>query len=203
MSRRWHMERLKDHYYREAKRLGFRSRAAFKLIEIIKRYKVIKEGDVVLDLGAYPGGWLQVASKAVGSKGLVVGVDLKPIEKLNLPNVITLVSDVCDQALYEKLLNVLPREIDVLLSDLSPSLSGVWSTDIAKHMSLIECALSIASRFLRSGGTAIIKAFQSEELNDLVRRLQETFNEVRLFKPRASKAKSREIYLICLGFKKC
>jgi len=202
MSRRWHIERERDLYHRKAKQLGLRSRAAFKLIEIIKKFDILKKGDIVLDLGAYPGGWLQVASEVVGREGLVVGVDLKHIRKLESPNVITIVGDICDEDTHEKIIRILPRKADVILSDISPKLTGVWPTDVAKHFHLVDCALLLASKTLKEGGSAIIKVFQSNELNELMTKLRDMFNKVRLFKPKASKAKSRETYLICMGFRK-
>lgn len=200
MSRRWRVERSRDHYHKMAKSLGLRSRAAFKLLEIIKKFGVLKKGDVVLDVGAYPGGWLQVASKVVGSKGLVIGIDLKPIKEIGASNVRTIVGDVCDMDLYEKLVSVMPRKFDVILSDASPKLTGVWSIDIARHIHIVDCVLKLANRLLKKGGTAVIKAFQGEGLNELLINLRRYFNDVRPFKPKASRQRSREIYLVCTGF---
>lgn len=200
MSRRWRTERSRDHYHKMAKDLGLRSRAAFKLLEIVKRFGVLKRGYVVLDIGAYPGGWLQVASKVVGPMGLVVGVDLRPIKEVGAPNVKTIVGDVCDESLHEKLANMIPRKVDVVLSDASPKLTGVWSTDMARHAQIVHCVLKLANKLLRKGGTAIIKAFQGRELNELLMDLRRVFDDVRLFKPKASRQRSREVYLVCTGF---
>lgn len=200
MSKRWRVERSKDHYHRMAKNFGFRSRAAFKLIEINKKFRVIRKGDVVLDLGAYPGGWLQVASRVVGPKGFVIGVDLKPIRELGLQNVKTIIGDVCDEKLHEELASIVPRRVDVILSDASPKLTGVWSTDMARHIHIVRCVVKLADKLLKEGGTAVIKAFQGSELKDLISILRLAFNKVRLFKPMASRQKSREVYLICKGF---
>jgi len=201
MSRRWRIERSRDHYSKMAKSLGFRSRAAFKLIEIIERFNVIKEGQVVLDIGAYPGGWLQVASRATGPSGLVIGVDIRPIKKLGRPNVKTVVGDVCDESLHEELAKIVPDKVDVILSDASPKLTGVWTTDMAQHEHIIQCVIRLVNKLLKRGGVAVIKAFQGSELDDILSNLRRLFERVRIFKPKASRQRSREIYLICIGFR--
>ncbi|MEM4576874.1 MAG: RlmE family RNA methyltransferase [Candidatus Nezhaarchaeales archaeon] len=195
------MERSKDPYHRMAKDFGFRSRAAFKLIEINRKFCVIRKGDVVLDVGAYPGGWLQVASKVVGPRGFIIGVDIKPIRELGLPNVKTIIGDICDERLREELACIVPRKVDVILSDASPKLTGVWSTDMARHIHITCCVIKLANKLLKEGGVAVIKAFQGSELKDLISNLQLVFNKVRVFKPMASRQKSREVYLICKGFR--
>lgn len=201
MSRRWKIERSRDRHHKMAKSLGFRSRAAFKLIEVIEKFGVIKEGQVVLDIGAYPGGWLQVASQVIGHSGLVIGVDIKPIKELRRPNVKTIVGDVCDESLHEKLVKMVPGKVDVILSDASPKLTGVWATDMARHEHIVQCVIELADKLLRRGGAAVIKAFQGSELNDTLLALRQRFEKVRLFKPKASRQRSREIYLICMGFR--
>ncbi|MEM0217241.1 MAG: RlmE family RNA methyltransferase [Candidatus Nezhaarchaeales archaeon] len=201
MSRRWRAERSKDHFHKMAKKLGFRSRAAFKLLEINKRFGILKRGYVVLDVGAYPGGWLQVASKIVGSSGLVIGIDLRPISKISASNVKTVIGDVCDENLHDKLASMAPRKVDVILSDAAPKLTGVWSTDIARHSHIIYCILKLANKLLRKGGIAVIKAFQGEELNKILMDIRSLFGDVRLFKPKASRQRSREVYLICTSFR--
>jgi 23S rRNA (uridine2552-2'-O)-methyltransferase len=201
MSRKWKIERSRDYYHKTAKSLGFRSRAAFKLIEMIKRFDVIKEGQVVLDIGAYPGGWLQVASRVTGPGGLVIGVDIKPIKELGMPNVKTITGDVCDENLHEELARTVPGKVDVILSDASPKLTGVWTTDMARHEHIVQCVIKLANKLLRKGGVAVIKAFQGSELNDILLALRQRFERVRLFKPKASRPTSREIYLICMGFR--
>jgi len=201
MSRRWKIERSRDHYCKMAKSLGFRSRAAFKLIEIIERFNVIKEGQVVLDIGAYPGGWLQVASQATGPSGLVIGVDIRSIKKLGRPNVKTVVGDVCNESLHEELAKIVLDKVDVILSDASPKLTGVWTTDMAQHEHIIQCVIKLANKLLKRGGVAVIKAFQGSELDDILLKLRQLFERVRVFKPKASRPRSREIYLICIGFR--
>jgi len=201
MSRRWKIERSRDHYYKMAKSSGFRSRAAFKLIEIIEKFNIIKEGYVILDIGAYPGGWLQVASKATGPSGLVIGVDLRPIKELGEPNVKTIIGDVCDENLHEELVKMVPSKVDVVLSDASPKLTGVWTTDIARHVHIVQCVIRLINKLLKKGGSAVIKAFQGSELDHVLPILRQQFGKVRLFKPKASRQKSREIYLICMGFR--
>jgi 23S rRNA (uridine2552-2'-O)-methyltransferase len=201
MSRRWKIERSKDYYHKMAKSSGFRSRAAFKLIEITKKFGVIREGHVVLDIGAYPGGWLQVASRATGPHGLVIGVDIRPIKELGRPNVKTVVGDVCNENLHEELAKVLPSKVDVILSDASPKLTGVWTIDMVRHEHIIRCVIKLANKLLKRGGVAVIKAFQGSELDGVLSALRQQFEKVRLFKPKASRQRSREIYLICMGFR--
>jgi len=201
MSRRWRIERSRDHYHKMAKSSGFRSRAAFKLIEMIERFNVIREGQVVLDIGAYPGGWLQVASRVTGPSGLVIGVDIRPIKELGRPNVKTMIGDICDEDLHEELARMVPGKVDVILSDASPKLTGVWATDMARHEHIVRCVIKLANKLLRKGGVAVIKAFQGSELNDILLIIRRQFERVRLFKPKASRPTSREIYLICVGFR--
>ncbi len=200
MSRRWKIERSRDHYRKMAESLGLRSRAAFKLIEMIERFDVIKEGQVVLDIGAYPGGWLQVASRATGPNGLVIGVDIKPIKELGRPNVKTITGDVCDESLHEELEKMTSGKVDVILSDASPKLTGAWATDMARHEHIVQCVIKLADKLLKKGGVAVIKAFQGSGLDDMLSALRQRFERVRLFKPKASRPTSREIYLICMGF---
>ncbi|MDI9619811.1 MAG: RlmE family RNA methyltransferase [Candidatus Nezhaarchaeota archaeon] len=200
MSRRWRLQRARDPHYKRARESGLRSRASFKLIEIIERFRVVKKGDKVLDLGAYPGGWLQVAASKVGRAGLVIGVDIRPIKPLPMSNVITIVGDVCDENTHEKITSAAKGRVDVVLSDLSPKLTGAWPTDVARHISLVECVISIVLKALKDGGATVIKAFQAEDLRILVLKLKELFRDVKLFKPKASKPQSREIYVICRGF---
>ncbi|MEM0240743.1 MAG: RlmE family RNA methyltransferase [Candidatus Nezhaarchaeales archaeon] len=200
MSKQWRAERSRDYYHRMAKSLGFRSRAAFKLLEINKRFGILRRGYIVLDVGAYPGGWLQVASKAVGPTGLVIGIDLRPIKEMSAPNVKTIIGDICDESLHEKLASIIPRKVDAILSDASPKLTGVWSTDMARHAHIVYCVLKLAGKLLRKGGTAVMKVFQGKELDELLMDVRRLFSDVRLFKPKASRRRSREVYLICTGF---
>ncbi|RLE52218.1 MAG: 23S rRNA (uridine(2552)-2'-O)-methyltransferase [Candidatus Methanomethylicota archaeon] len=201
MTRRWRDR--KDFYYFKAKAEGYRSRAAFKLKQIIKKFKVIRRGDVVVDLGAAPGGWLQVAREAVGSKGFVIGVDLVPITPLPWKNVKTIELDVTSKNAAEKIRELLPRgSADVLLSDLAPKVSGIWDLDNARQIFLAEKALEIADQVLRAGGNAVIKIFQGSLTDDFLKKVKKSFRIVKLYKPPASRKESAEIYVIAIGMRR-
>lgn len=193
------VERIREHYRRMAKRRGYRSRAAFKLKQLNKRYGLLKRGDVVVDLGAAPGGWLQVAREVVGPGGFVLGVDLKPIAELPHDNVRTLVADLTDASTPELLRNNLPRAADAVLSDASPKISGVWSVDHARSIELARAAVTIAERVLTRGGKVLVKVFQGELFEDFVDAVREKFEFVKVSKPSASRKGSAEAYVIAKG----
>ncbi len=199
LSRRWYAERKRDVYHKLAKKQGYRSRSAFKLIQLNKRFRFIKKGSVVVDLGAAPGGWMQVAHNIVGENGFVLGVDLQVIDPLNVANVAFIVADIQDQNTIEKIMTVLPRRPDVVLSDLSPNVSGVWNLDHARQISLAKIALDIASTILIPGGVFLVKVFQGDMLKEFKRQLQRQFRNVKATKPSASRAKSSELYFIGFG----
>jgi len=194
-------DRTREHFYRMAKREGYRSRASYKLKQLNNRYRLIRRGDVVVDLGAAPGGWLQVAREAVGEKGLVLGVDVQPIEKLPFENVVTLVGDVTDEKTSELLLHTLPKPADVLLSDLSPKITGVWDVDHERSIELARCALRTARRILSHGGKMLIKVFQGRLLADFIKELKAEFDFVKVSKPEASRKRSAEVYIVATGKK--
>lgn len=191
-----------DFYYRKAKSEGYRSRAAFKLKQIIEKFKIIREGDVVVDLGAAPGGWLQVARKSVGKRGFVLGVDICEIEKLPWKNVKTARLDVTAPNITDEIQKILPRKADVLLSDLSPKVTGIWELDHARQIFLSEKALEIALKILRERGNAVIKVFQGEMMKEFIDKVETSFKKVRLFKPPASRKGSAEIYVIGFSLKR-
>jgi len=199
LTKKWLREREKDHYHRLAKEEGYRSRAAYKLLQISKKYQLIMEGDTVVDLGAAPGGWMQVARTIVGEKGYVLGIDLKPIEAFPWPNVESLVGDIRDVEEL-KLQERLPKKADAVLSDVSPNISGIWEVDHAKQIELAEASLKLASTILRSRGNFLVKAFQGDLLNGFVREVKRSFSVVKLVKPMASRAKSSEVYILGLKF---
>ena len=183
-----------------ARELGYRSRAAFKLLQLNRRYGLMKRGDVVVDLGAAPGGWLQVARQKVGEEGFVLGVDVLPIKKLPYENVVTLVADITEERTASLILQSLPRKADVVLSDASPQISGVWSIDHLKSVELCRSALKICDAVLRTGGTALIKIFQGEELEDFFEEFSRRFEFSKMSKPEASRRGSAEIYLVGKSF---
>jgi len=188
----------KDSYYARAKASGYRSRAAFKLQELARKYQLIRRGDHVVDLGAWPGGWLQVAGELVGAHGLVVGVDLQPIERLSGAMIATLVGDARQPAVQDELRERCGGRIDVVLSDMAPKLSGVRDSDMARAAELAETAVAIGERLLGPGGRLLVKVFSGAESEALAaaRRL---FTSTKLTKPYASRKESAEMYLIGIG----
>ena len=189
-------EREREPYYRAAKRLGYRSRAAFKLKQLDRRYKLLKRGDVVVDLGAAPGGWLQVARERVGAEGFVLGVDLQPIAKLPYDNVATLVADITDPSTPELILQNLPHPANALISDASPKISGVWTVDHTRSIELGRAVLAIAERMLAPDGKLLIKVFQGEFFESFVNEVKKRFEFVKVSKPPASRKGSAEAYVI-------
>jgi 23S rRNA (uridine2552-2'-O)-methyltransferase len=189
----------RDQYRRLAKEEGYKSRAAYKLLESVRKYQLIKRGDVVLDFGAAPGGWLQVASEAVGESGLVVGVDLEPVY-LDEPNIVAIQSDVKSPELALKLEKALPRKADVVLSDLSPQVMGTWDLDHYRQIDVTMAAAALMGGFLRKGGNAMFKVFDGERFGEMRALLAKQFRKVQITKPKASRKGSAELYLVCFGF---
>jgi len=200
LGRRWALERKREHFYRMAKQLKLRSRAAFKLQQLDRRYGLLRRGGVVVDLGAAPGGWLQVSRERVGDGGFLLGVDLQQIAKLPYDNIITLVSDITDEATPELIRKKLPRAADIVLSDASPKISGVWDVDHARSIELARAALAIAGAVLAPGGKLLVKVFQGELFDDFVSEVQKKFSFVKVSKPAASRKGSAEAYVIAKGF---
>jgi len=200
LGKQWARKRKREHFYMMAKRVGYRSRAAFKLKQLDRRYGLLRRGGVVVDLGAAPGGWLQVSRERVGDGGFVLGVDLLPIAKLPYDNITTLVSDITDEATPELIRKKLPRAADVVLSDASPKISGVWDVDHARSIELARAALAIAGAVLAPGGRLLVKVFQGDMFDDFVSEVQKKFSFVKVSKPAASRKGSAEAYVIAKGF---
>jgi 23S rRNA (uridine2552-2'-O)-methyltransferase len=198
----WIQERKRDYYYRKAKEEKYRSRAAYKLFQAIEKYHFIKNGDVVVDLGAAPGGWVQAARKIVGSRGFVLGVDLKPVEPFPRSNVRTIIGDINEQETLEQILSMLPRKADVVISDASPNISGIWEVDHARQIDLAHQSLKIALETLRPLGNFFVKVFEGDLLVDFINKVKRHFEVVRIIKPKASRAKSSEIFVLGMHLKK-
>ena len=196
MSRRWLTERKNDTYHKRAKEEGYRSRAAYKLKQIDERFHIFKGARYVLDIGAAPGGWLQVASEAVGEGGLVVGVDLNPIEYLELDNVETIVGDILDEGTIEVIRELLPGSVDVVLSDLAPNISGVWDVDQFRQIDLATMALRASLELLRRDGWFVVKVFMGSEYDNYLKDVKAAFRKVNVVKPMASRKGSAEVYLV-------
>jgi len=187
-----------DYYRRKAREQGYKSRAAYKLLEAVQKYRLIKPGDRVLDIGAAPGGWLQVASEAVGESGRVVGIDLDEI-RLNLPNVRTLRMDVYDKATLETVRSLFDMPADVMLSDLSPKISGAWDLDHYKQTELVLRSFDLGDDILRKGGNAMLKLFDGERFIEARKEAEKRYTTVVVMKPKASRGSSSEMYFVCLG----
>jgi len=196
----WIKERKREYYYRKAKEEEYRSRAAYKLLQAAEKYRFIKPGYVVVDLGAAPGGWLQVSRELVGEKGFVLGVDLKQILPFDLSNVCTIVGDITDPQTISAIREVLPSPADVVLSDVSPNISGIWELDHARQIDLARKSLQIALSTLKPRGNFFVKVFQGDMLNDFFKEVKQHFVFVKLIKPKASRAKSSELYILALDF---
>src|SRR5689334_5824272 len=191
----------KDAFYRKAKQEGYRSRAAYKLKELARRFRLMKAGDRVLDFGAAPGGWLQVAAELVGPKGRVVGIDLQPIAPLGNTNVIVLQGDATTAGSKAKVKEALGGPADCVLSDLAPRLSGIRDADIRRSLELVRMAHGVARELLRPGGCFVAKTFVADELRDFFAELKRDFSEVERTRPEATRKGSSEIYFCAQGFK--
>ncbi len=197
----WITERKQEYYYKKAKAENYRSRATYKLSQTIAKYNFIKYGDVVVDLGAAPGGWIQAARKVAGKKGFVLGVDLKAIAPFEQAYVRTIICDMTEPSAIDEILSFLPRKADVVLSDMSPNISGVWDMDHARQIDLATKALHTALKILRPNGNFFVKVFEGDLANDYIQSVKQHFEEVKLVKPKASRTKSSEMYLLALGMR--
>ncbi|HWE24100.1 MAG TPA: RlmE family RNA methyltransferase [Myxococcales bacterium] len=186
----------RDRFFEKAKREGLRARSAYKLEEIQRRLKILRPGARVLDLGAAPGGWCQIAAREVGARGAVLGIDLEPISPLPLP-IETWVVDAFAPELLERLRTERRAPFDVVLSDLAPRTTGVRGTDEARSIALAERALELSRQVLKRSGSLVVKLFMGGEFEAFLKRFKEAFGQVRVVKPEASVARgSKEVYLV-------
>jgi 23S rRNA (uridine2552-2'-O)-methyltransferase len=190
----------KDAHYRRAKAEGFRARSAYKLVELDERHRLFRKGDRVVDLGAWPGGWCQVALDRVGSGGRVAGVDVVPIDSLG-PNVGLVVGDVRNAETSRKLTDHLGGLADVVLSDVAPKLTGVRDADEARCAEVVDAVIDALPRLLKPGGRAVVKLFMDPSYREHRRRLESCFADVRTTRPDASRRGSAELYLVGTGFR--
>jgi 23S rRNA (uridine2552-2'-O)-methyltransferase len=198
----WVRERKKDYYYKKAKEEKYRSRAAYKLFQAVEKYRFMRRGDVVVDLGAAPGGWIQAARKIVGTKGFVLGVDIEPIEPFSASNVLTIIGDVREEDTVQRIMEFIPRKADVVVSDVSPNVSGVWELDHARQIDLAQKGLEIANETLKSNGNFFVKVFEGDMLKDFVLKMKRNFEVVKIIKPKASRARSSEIFVLGMRLKR-
>ncbi|MGA7801541.1 MAG: 23S rRNA (uridine(2552)-2'-O)-methyltransferase RlmE [Gammaproteobacteria bacterium] len=199
-SRRWLKEHFDDEYVRRAQREGFRSRAVYKLEEIQQRDRLLKPGQVVVDLGAAPGGWCQYAQRIVGAKGQVVALDILSMEPI--AGVEFIQGDFREEDALHQLLAILEsRPVDLVMSDMAPNISGMDAVDQPRAMYLAELALDFARRVLRPGGDLVVKVFQGQGFEAYLHDLRASFGQVVSRKPKASRGRSREVYLVARNHK--
>ena len=198
MSKRWEIEKKKEHYYKMAKKEKYRSRASYKLIQLNKKFRIIKSRDYVVDLGAAPGGWSQVALDIVGDDGKVIAVDLQRIKPFEQDNFIQITGDFTENETVQKIEETLGWNADVILSDAAPKLTGIKDIDQFKSIEIVENALKIADSILKIDGNLIVKVFQGEGFEDLLKKVKKKFKTVKTTKPPSSKKGSMEMYVIAM-----
>lgn len=199
-SKAWMKEHINDFFVKQAKKEGYRSRAAYKLLEIDERDRILKPGQIVVDLGAAPGSWSQVVSQKVGNTGKVIALDI--LEMVPLPNVIFIQSDFREeQAMLELKNHLNGQAANLVISDMAPNMSGIAVSDQAKSMYLAELALTFSMEQLNYGGNFLVKVFQGRDFDSFLREMRVNFQSVLIRKPKASRDRSNELYLLGLGRK--
>jgi 23S rRNA (uridine2552-2'-O)-methyltransferase len=199
-SRRWLKEHFTDPYVKQAQKEGYRSRSVYKLLEMHERYRLFKPGMIVVDLGAAPGGWSQLASSLIKPKGRIIAMDILPIEPI--PGVDFLQGDFSDEAVINELLTQIGgAKVDWVLSDMAPNMSGNESVDMPRSMYLCELAVEFALQVLRPEGGFLIKVFQGAGFDPLLRDIRRHFKSVTIRKPKASRDRSREVYILAKELK--
>lgn len=199
-SSRWLQEHFNDPYVKESQKDGYRSRASYKLLELDEKDKLFQPGMKVIDLGAAPGGWSQVAAQSVGPKGFVLASDILPMDAL--ADVTFLQGDFTEAGVFEQLLELLgEQKADLVISDMAPNMSGISDVDQPRAMHLVELALDMAINTLKPSGSFVCKVFQGEGSDDWFKLCRQHFSKVAIRKPDASRARSREVYLVARGFK--
>lgn len=199
-SSRWLQEHFNDRYVKESQKDGYRSRASYKLIELNQKDRLFRPGMTVVDLGAAPGGWSQVVAPLVGESGMVLASDILPMD--SLAGVTFIQGDFTEESVFEQLLSSLDaRPVDVVISDMAPNMSGIAGVDQPKSMHLVELALDMARQVLRPGGSFVCKVFHGEGFDVWMKDCRRLFDQVATRKPDASRARSREVYLVAKGFR--
>lgn len=201
MGSKWQVEKKNDPYYKNAKKNNYRSRASYKLLQLNKKYKIIKEDYNVLDLGAAPGGWSQVALEKVGLNGKVVAVDLNRIKPLEDENFYRIKGDFTEPEVQKKILDILGSKANTIISDASPSLSGIKDIDQLKSADLVNTVLSLTETMLSNKGNLVMKLFQGSQYPQLIKNAKKDFKIVKTTKPASSRKQSSEMYLIGLNYK--
>lgn len=199
-SHKWLKEHEEDEFVLRARAEGYRSRAVYKLLEIKDKFGLLKPGQCVVDLGAAPGGWSQVAIQQVGAKGKVIASDILDIEPI--PDVTFIQGDFTEDEPFQAILAAIDgRPVDLVISDMAPNMSGMKQVDQPKSVYLVELALDLAEQVLKSGGSLVCKCFEGEGIEDVRRGFRERFAKVVNFKPKSSRNRSREIFVVGTGFR--
>jgi 23S rRNA (uridine2552-2'-O)-methyltransferase len=198
-SKQWLQEHFDDVYVKKAQAEGYRSRAIYKLKEVDEKEKLLKPGMTVVDLGAAPGGWTQYVSQKLNGRGRIIALDILPMDTLE--DVDFILGDFREDEVLQKLINLIPKQsVDLLLSDMAPNMSGNSAIDIPRSMYLVELALDFAETMLKPGGSLFIKIFHGVGFDDLVKQVRASFEKVVIRKPAASRARSKETYLLAKGY---
>jgi 23S rRNA (uridine2552-2'-O)-methyltransferase len=198
-SKRWLQEHFDDVYVKKAQAEGYRSRAVYKLKEVDEKESLLKPGMTVVDLGAAPGGWTQYISERMQGRGRIIALDILPMD--SLPDVDVILGDFREDEVLQKLMNLIPkRGVDLLLSDMAPNMSGTTAIDIPRAMYLVELAFDFAEKMLKPGGSMLIKVFHGSGFDELVKQAKASFDRVVIRKPSASRARSKETYLLAKGY---
>lgn len=193
--------KVKDYYYKKAKKENFLARSIYKLEEIDDKYKVIRKNDSIMDMGYFPGSWIQYTSKKVGADGKVIGVDIKPVNKtlMREPNVTVFEKDIFD---VQELSEIgMDGKFDVIVSDMAPNTTGIRSVDQDRSLNLVEMVFYLAPKFLRHGGNIVIKVFDSNKAQMYLKEQRKLFNEFHFLKPKSTRSVSKEFFVIGKGFK--
>jgi 23S rRNA (uridine2552-2'-O)-methyltransferase len=194
-SHQWLRDHEEDEYVKRARAAGYRSRASYKLLEINERFNLLRPGAVVVDLGAAPGGWCQVVAEKVGASGTIIGLDLLEMEPV--PGVTFIQGDFTEAEPFEALLSILDgRPVDLVISDMAPNLSGVKDIDQPRSAHLVELSIDFADRVLKPGGALVCKCFEGHGIQEIRQLYQAKYKSVVNFKPKASRDKSRELYIV-------
>jgi len=197
-SHRWMEEHVNDPWVKKAQVDGYRSRASYKLLELIDKDKLVRPGMVVLDLGSTPGGWSQVVAPLLGSKGRLIASDILPMDPI--PHVDFILGDFTEQDVFDQIMAALQgAQVDLVMSDMAPNISGVDAADQASSMYLVELALEMATQVLKPGGNFVTKVFHGEGYEEYLKALRTHFEKVVVRKPEASRSRSREVYVLGKG----
>jgi len=194
------MYNRKDSYYKKAKQEGYRSRASYKLIELNEKYKLFKKGDTVLDIGAAPGGWSQVALQLIGETGTVIGVDILKMESINDKRFHFIQGDIREENIFLEIMK-LRDYFDIVISDVAPNTTGQKFVDHQNSINLVNMVINFSKKMLKLKGTLLFKLFDGEDRESLVKELKKIFEEIKIIRPDATRKNSFEIYIICRGYK--